>query len=116
MIYSLFIGRWQPFHEGHKKLIQKVLDEGKNVCIAIRDTEISDSNPYTTEERENMILKVFPNVKIIVIPDIEEVVHGRDVGWGIREIKLDKDTEDISATKIRKSLKHGSNLMNSLYL
>ena len=101
MKYSLFIGRWQPFHEGHQKLIQKVLDEKKNVCVAIRDTEISETDPYTTQERQLMINKVFPEVKVIVIPDIEEVIYGRNVGWGIREIRLDEVTESISATKIR---------------
>ena len=102
MRYSLFIGRWQPFHKGHQALIQRVLDEGKNVCVAIRDTEISEDNPYTAEEREQMIKDVFPQVKVIVIPDIEEVVYGRKVGWGIREIRLDEDTEKISGTSIRK--------------
>lgn len=116
MKYSLFIGRWQPFHEGHQKLIQKVLDEGKNVCVAIRDTEISDENPYTAEERERMILCAFPMVKVIIIPDIEEVVYGRRVGWGIREIRLDEATENISATKMRKCMKRGKNLINSLCL
>lgn len=105
MKYSLFIGRWQPFHEGHKKLIQKVLDEGKNVCIAIRDTEISKENPYTVMEREMMIVKAFPDadfrIVIIRIPDIEEVCYGRKVGWGIREIRLDEETEKISGTEIR---------------
>jgi len=101
MKYSLFIGRWQPFHEGHQKLIQKVLDEGKNVCVAIRDTEISETDPYTTQERQLMINNIFPEVKVIVIPDIEEVIYGRNVGWGIREIRLDEVTESISATKIR---------------
>ena len=47
MKYSLFIGRYQPLHEGHKKLIQKVLDEGKNVLVALRDTPISLTDPYT---------------------------------------------------------------------
>lgn len=101
MKYSLFIGRWQPFHDGHKKLIQTVLDEGKNVCVAIRDTPISESDPYTIEEREKMISEVFPQAKVIMIPDIEEVIHGRKVGWGIRHIELDPETEAISGTAIR---------------
>lgn len=108
MIYSLFIGRWQPFHDGHKKLIQSVLDEGKNVLIAIRDTEVSEKNPYSVRERHDMIDKAFPDVsrvKIIAIPDIEEVCYGRDVGWGIREIRLDPETEEISGTKIRAAQK-----------
>ncbi len=47
---SLFIGRYQPFHEGHKKLMEVELKEGNDVVIAIRDTEISEKNPYTIEE------------------------------------------------------------------
>ena len=42
--YSLFIGRWQPFHKGHKFIIDHALKQGKNVAIAIRDTEISEKN------------------------------------------------------------------------
>ncbi len=30
---SLFVGRWQPFHDGHKKLIETVLKKGKPVVI-----------------------------------------------------------------------------------
>lgn len=104
MTYSLFIGRWQPFHEGHKRLIQSVLDEGKNVCVAIRDTVVSEHNPFTAKEREAMIVSVFPQIRVIVIPDIDEVVHGRKVGWDIREIRLDEETEAISGTEMRKSL------------
>ena len=105
MQYSLFIGRWQPFHDGHKKLIQLVLDEGKNVCVAIRDTELSDDNPYTIDERQKMIVDTFPQVKVIVIPDIEEIVFGRKVGYGVRELHLDEATESISGTNIRNATK-----------
>ena len=105
MIYSLFIGRWQPFHKGHKILIENVLEEGKNVCIAIRDTKISDDNPYTVKQRKRMIEKALcewkDRIKVISIPDIEEIVYGRKVGWGIREIRLSDEIESISATNIR---------------
>ena len=89
---SFFVGRWQPFHEGHKALIETVLKEGKPVTIAIRDTEISHKNPYTTYERWSMIqnrLKQYGDlVKIVVIPDIDEICYGRDVGYAIRKIYL----------------------------
>ena len=107
MKYSLMIGRFQPFHDGHEALVRALLAEGKNVCIAIRSTMRDKSNPYSIEQRMRMIqdrlkLEIF-NRKVVVsvIPDIEEVVYGRKVGWGIREIKLDEKTEEISATKIR---------------
>ena len=103
--YSIFIGRYQPLHQGHVKLITTVLDEGKKVCVALRDTKIDDDNPYSLIEREDMLKKEFGNkVKIITVPDIEHVCHGRKVGWGIREVKLDAETEEISATKIREGL------------
>ena len=108
MIYSLFIGRYQPFHKGHEALIRKVLDEGKNVLIACRITGVDKQNPYNYHERIKKIRNVFPykqygkRVRIIAIPDIEEVVYGRGVGWGVRELKLDKEIENISATKIRR--------------
>ncbi|MBU1895584.1 dephospho-CoA kinase [Patescibacteria group bacterium] len=106
---SLFVGRWQPFHEGHKTLIETVLKEGKPVIIAIRDTEISHDNPFSTFERWSMIQKALAEyrdmVKIIVIPDIDEICYGRDVGYGIRKIDLEQQLENISGTKTRKQLK-----------
>ena len=100
--YSLFIGRYQPLHEGHIKLIKSVLNEGKDVLVALRDTGINKDNPYSIEERMEMFKNAFGDtVKVIAIPDISEICYGRKVGWGIREIKLDKETEAISATAIR---------------
>jgi cytidyltransferase-like protein len=105
--YSFTIGRFQPLHQGHIKLIRSVLNEGKNVCVALRDTIISDSDPYSVDERIAMFNKEFwreieqGKMKVIVIPDVSEVFYGRKVGWGVREIHLDEKTESISATKIR---------------
>jgi nicotinamide mononucleotide adenylyltransferase len=114
MLNSLFIGRWQciPPHSGHIALIETVLNEGKNVLIAIRDTEKDENNPYPLNERRKALRKAFSDrgwnrdrIKIIAIPDIKEVVYGRKVGYGIREIKLSPELEAISATEIRKKNK-----------
>ena len=102
---SLFIGRWAPFHEGHQALIESVLKTGKPVVIAIRDTQPSKNNPFSTSERWAMIqdaLQKWGNlVRIVVIPDIDEVCYGRDVGYGIRKIELTGEIEAISGTKKR---------------
>ena len=37
MKYSMFIGRWQPWHKGHRWLIDQRLNQNKNVLICIRD-------------------------------------------------------------------------------
>jgi len=108
MSKSLFIGRWQPFHKGHEALIGTVLSEKGKVVIAVRDTPLSEGNPYTASERVKRIEKVYknnPNVEIIIIPDINEVCYGREVGWGVRHISMNKEIEDVSATKIRNSSK-----------
>ena len=102
--YHLFIGRWQPFHKGHKALIDTVLGEGEKVLIAIRETEIDHKNPYSVEERIEMIREIYPDekrVRIIHIPDIKGVNYGRNVGYQIREIRLHEDIEKISGTEIR---------------
>ena len=110
--FSLFIGRYQPLHPGHKTLLRSVLDEGKNVCVALRDTVISKSDPFTAQQRRNMFADAFGaelesgQMRIIVIPDIEEVCYGRKVGWGIRQIELDPEVEKISATEIRANADH----------
>lgn len=102
---SLFIGRWQLFHSGHQKLVETVLKKGKPVIIAIRDTEISRENPFSVSERWTMIQQALKKygelVKIIAIPDIDEVCYGRDVGYLIRRIHLKDEIESISGSSIR---------------
>jgi len=102
MKYHLFIGRWSPFHNGHKYIIDSVLKSGHNVCIAIRDTPQSEQDPYPALIRKEMIEAVYgedPRVKIIIIPDIEMVCVGRGVGYLI--MRVPEEVENISATKIR---------------
>lgn len=106
---SLFIGRWAPFHEGHRALIESVLVRGKPVVIAIRDTEPSTENPFSTSERWTMVQEALQHwgklVRIVVIPDIDEVCYGRDVGYEIREIELGQDLQQISGTSKRQLLR-----------
>jgi len=101
--FTFFIGRWSPPHKGHKYLWDSVLNNGGKVCIAIRDTPVTSKNPLTVEERKFLLRKLYPdnpNVKIIVIPDINEVCVGRKVGYRIMSVP--EKIRTISATKIRK--------------
>ena len=109
--YSMFIGRFQPFHNGHKWLIDQRLNEGKNVLICIRDIQPDEKNPFTAQEIENNIKKELwqflndERVKVIIIPDIESVNFGRGVGYDIIEHIPPQEVGDISATKIREQMK-----------
>ena len=107
MKYSMFIGRWQPWHKGHQWLIDQRLKDGKNVLICIRDVMPDEKNPYTCEEvydniqnelREFIIEKL---VKVMIIPDIESVNYGRSVGYEIIEHFPPPEIKEISATKVR---------------
>ena len=100
--YALFVGRWQPFHNGHKYLIDKALGNGENVCVAIRDTEISEANPYSVQQRTEMVRLVYGNrVEVIVIPDIKSINVGRNVGYDINFIEPPVAVGNISGTKVR---------------
>ncbi len=101
---NLFIGRWMPFHEGHKYIIDSYVNNGKKVCIAIRDTEPSVENPFSARLRARLIEDVYignPLVEVIIIPDIESVVVGRGVGYSIAEAP--ESIEKMSGTEIRKN-------------
>ena len=110
MKYSMFIGRWQPWHDGHRWLIDQRLNEGKNVLICVREVSKDDKNPYNPiEVKENVEkeLKDLINsnrVKVIIIPDIESVNYGRGVGYDIIEHVPPSEIGEISATKIREKL------------
>ena len=114
--FSLFIGRWQPLHEAHKLMFQQVLDEGGNVCIAIRDGEVDENNPYTALEVFDRIMTEYrelvqeKRVRIIVIPDICSVNFGRGVGYSIVEHLPPPEVFKISATKIRQEMKKAGSL------
>ena len=116
MKYSLFIGRWQPLHDGHKWLINERLKEGKNVCIAIRDIKQDNDNPYSPKEVKQNIEKELEEliklrkVKVIIIPDIESVNYGRGVGDEIIEHNPPRTIMNISATEIREQLRKSGKL------
>ena len=108
--YSMFIGRFQPFHDGHKWLLEQRLKLGKKVCVAVMDIHETEpeKNPYTYYEVMMKIEKEMTDymnnglLKIISIPPIESVNYGREVGYDVIEHIPPKEIEKISATNIRK--------------
>lgn len=74
---ALFVGRFQPFHKGHLKVIQKVSKEHNEIIIGIGSSQYGHTldNPFTADERKLMIEKSLKkigvkNYKIVLIPDI----------------------------------------------
>ncbi|VVB75501.1 Nicotinamide-nucleotide adenylyltransferase [Candidatus Tiddalikarchaeum anstoanum] len=73
MTTAAIIGRFQPLHNGHLELIKQALKENDKVVIVIGSSNkaYTNENPFTAEEREDMIRKsVKGNYEIIQVPDV----------------------------------------------
>jgi len=114
--YAMFIGRWQPWHDGHRWLIDQALNEGKKVLLCIRDVPVSEKNPWTAQEiLINLSVELKDlieegRVHIMKIPDIESINIGRGVGYDVIEHVPPQEIHDISATKIREQMKQEGKL------
>ncbi|HEX54869.1 MAG: nicotinamide-nucleotide adenylyltransferase [Candidatus Altiarchaeales archaeon] len=76
MVTALIIGRFQPFHFGHLKLIEWAADHVDSIIIGIGSSQESHTweNPFTARERRRMIeksLRTIRNYKIYEIPDVD---------------------------------------------
>ena len=102
------LGRFQPWHQGHTELFKRALSKTGQVVILSREQDGTDSNPFTTEQRVNFIKEALSayagKFDVVPVPNIIHITYGRDVGYKIEEEHLDKETESISATKIRKEM------------
>ena len=106
---ALFIGRYQPFHDGHRTLIAEGLKRVGQVCVAVRDTYgIDEKNPYEFEyvkARIEHALREYEGRFIVVpLPNITNVFYGRDVGYAVERIDLDHSVQNISATALRRRI------------
>ena len=57
MSTALFVGRFQPFHRGHLSVIKDLLHAHQHVNIVIGSAQESrtEKNPFSADEREEMI-------------------------------------------------------------
>tara|TARA_B100001250_G_C19815960_1_gene798426 strand:+ start:4900 stop:5832 length:933 start_codon:yes stop_codon:yes gene_type:complete len=107
---ALIIGRWQPWHEGHRELFKAALSRAERVAIGVRATHGTDQkNPFSFEEVKKFIdedLKKDYSGKYVVVelPNITDVIYGRDVGYNVEKITFEDEVEKISATNVRKSM------------
>ena len=75
---GLLIGRFQPFHLGHLDAVLFGLSRAENLSIGIGSSNKSNErrNPFTTEERTEMIISsiessMIDRIKIFDIPDVD---------------------------------------------
>jgi len=104
------LGRWQPWHEGHRALFEKLIARTGQVVIQVRDVQgWQGSNPFEVEKVKNFIKRDLDPIyqgqyEIQVVPNIVHIGWGRGVGYTSGEETFDESITSISATKIRKEL------------
>jgi nicotinamide mononucleotide adenylyltransferase len=104
------LGRWQPWHAGHRALFERAVAKTGQVVIQIRDCQgWQGSNPFAIEQVKNYIRRDLDPLyqgqyEIQVVPNIVNITYGRDVGYKIEQETFDDAVHSISATKIRKEM------------
>ena len=104
------LGRWQPWHPGHRALFERAIAKTGQVVIQIRDCQgWNNSNPFAVNQVKEFIKRDLDPLyqgqyEIQVVPNIVNITYGRDVGYKIEQESFDSAVTDISATKIRKSM------------
>jgi phosphopantetheine adenylyltransferase len=109
------LGRWQPFHDGHYALFERIVKKTGQVLIMVRDVQGVDDNPFDFETvkkniEQRLDEKYEDQYKIILVPNITNICYGRGVGYKIEEIILEEDIQKISATKIREEMRKDGRL------
>jgi broad-specificity NMP kinase len=104
------LGRWQPWHTGHRALFDRLIQRTGQVCIMIRDCQgWQGSNPFAIDQVKLAIRRDLDPLyqgqyEIQVVPNITHIGYGRGVGYTMEEEKFDESITSISGTAIRKSM------------
>ena len=104
------LGRWQPWHAGHRALFERLIAKTGQVVIQIRDVQgWQGSNPFEVTKVTEFIRRDLDMVyqgqyEIQVVPNIVHIGWGRGVGYTSGEETFDESITSISATNIRKEL------------
>lgn len=106
---TLQLGRYQPWHEGHEALKTEALKRTNQVLLGVRNTHrVSEKDPFSFEEVESMIFSKSgendSNSLVLKLPNITNIVYGRDVGYKIEHVDLPAEIKAISATQRRKEM------------
>lgn len=104
------LGRWQPWHKGHRALFERAVAKTGQVVVQIRDCQgWNGSNPFAAEQVKDFIRRDLDPLyqgqyEIQLVPNVVNITYGRDVGYKIEQEVFDDATHSISATKIRKGM------------
>lgn len=84
---ALFIGRFQPFHNGHLYSLKKCLEIAQQVIVGIGSSQTSgtEDNPWDYETRKKMVESVVEGLsaQVVALPDLFD-----DHKWGDQIVSL----------------------------
>jgi nicotinamide-nucleotide adenylyltransferase len=78
---GVFVGRFQPFHNGHLEVIKRIVEDVDELVIIVGSAQYSHrlDNPFTSGERITMIRKALEEegiqlskIWIIPVPDVHQ--------------------------------------------
>jgi adenylylsulfate kinase len=104
---TLMLGRYQPWHEGHHALYKEAGKRTDQVLLGVRSTySTSPKDPLTFDQVKEYIAKdeFMDGALVLRLPNITNIVYGRDVGYKIEQVDLGADIHAISATQKRKEM------------
>lgn len=105
---ALFVGRYRPFHDGHKALIEEGIRRIGQACVAVRDTAGSAREPFPFEDVrariEHALREHEGRFVVTPIPNVTAILYGRDVGYVVERLELDEEIERIPASDERGAL------------
>ena len=128
---TAFIGRFQPFHRGHKHVVEQHSDDEIVLVLGSAGKSRTDENPLNAEERKSIIHECFPEIEIYAVEDNEsdkkwmneiiekteadKIVSGNEVVLDIfrkmsnlETVEADMhDPEIYSATEVRRRINGG---------
>ena len=92
----VFIGRFQPFHNGHKAVVEAALEQAREVVIVVGSSFAARNirNPFTFEERKAMIKAVFPTDRVLVVP-VSDYPYDDNKWMNAIQTVVDKTIPDI---------------------
>ena len=118
------LGRWQPWHDGHRALFERCVAKTGQVIIQVRDVqgasggEDQHDNPFNWDSVckniENDLKKYSykrgEDYEIMLVPNIVNITYGRGVGYVFEQEVFDENINSISATEIRRKMRQEGKL------
>ena len=104
---TLVLGRYQPWHEGHHALKEEAHKRTNQVLVGVRNTfGTSPKDPFKFDQVKKIIESnnYDSDTLILRLPNITNIIYGRDVGYKIEQVDLGAEIHAVSATQKRKEM------------